>query len=225
MLKNCKSSEETIALERVDNFLNGYIKTERKSRCRLKINYILAGASSNRFEESILLLSECDEIDDDLIDYLDGLIKKSIVNNSGPLGLIDYEDVGDSEDNEIEENNITIDVLRMIQRRLLAEKRTKGDVNLKLLAQLLNEPSTKLRESLLNRSLNTMETIESFTQYISDGIQHMSQRRNEKKSQGASSLSDDTLEKMKDILYSVDTLFKKLKSETTFSTNIDDNNE
>jgi len=209
-----------MALERVDKFLNGYIKTERKSRCRLKVNYILAGASSNRFEESILLLSECDEIDDDLIDYIDGLIKKSIVNNNGPLGMIDYED-NDIEDN----NNVTIDVLRMIQRRLLAEKQTKGDVNLKLLAQLLNESSTKLRESLLNESLNTMEKIESFTQYINDGIQHMLQRTNEKKIQSTPSLSDDTLEKMKDILYSVETLFKKLKSENLFSTNSDDNNE
>lgn len=213
-----------MALERVDNFLNGYIKTERKSRCRLKVNYILAGASSNRFEESILLLSECDEIDDDLIDYLDGLIKKSIVSNNGPLGLIDYEDNEDKEDNEIEDDNITIDVLRMIQRRLLAEKQTKGDINLKLLAQLLNEQSTKLRESLLYKSLNSMEKIESFTQYMNDGIQHMSQR-NEKKSQGSPSLADDTLEKMKDILYSVETLFKKFKSETTFSTNSDDSNE
>jgi hypothetical protein len=148
------------------------------------------------------------------------LIKKSIVNNNGPLGMIDYED-NDIEDN----NNVTIDVLRMIQRRLLAEKQTKGDVNLKLLAQLLNESSTKLRESLLNKSLNTMEKIESFTQYINDGIQHMSQRTNEKKIQSTPSLSDDTLEKMKDILYSVETLFKKLKSENLFSTNSDDNNE
>jgi hypothetical protein len=160
-----------------------------------------------------------------LIDYLDGLIKKSIVSNNGPLGLIDYEDNEDKEDNEIEDDNITIDVLRMIQRRLLAEKQTKGDINLKLLAQLLNEQSTKLRESLLYKSLNSMEKIESFTQYMNDGIQHMSQRTNEKKIESTPSLSDDTLEKMKDILYSVETLFKKLKSENLFSTNSDDNNE
>ena len=70
-----------------------------------------------------------------------------------------------------------------------------------------------------------MEKIESFTQYINDGIQHMSQRTNEKKIESTPSLSDDTLEKMKDILYSVETLFKKLKSENLFSTNSDDNNE
>jgi hypothetical protein len=56
-------------------------------------------------------------------------------------------------------------------------------------------------------------------------VRRAKERTNEKKIESTPSLSDDTLEKMKDILYSVETLFKKLKSENLFSTNSDDNNE
>ena len=214
LLSNCKTNDDTIALEKVDNFLNGYIKTERKSRSRLKINYILAGASSNRFEESILLLSECDEIDEDLIDYIDSLIKKSMMNSSGPLGMIDYDE------NDFEESNVTIDILRMIQRRLITEKSTKGNINLRLLGQLLNEPSSKLRESLVTKTLITMESIDSFTQFVKDGIDHVSKRSTDKINEATPDISDDTLEKMKDILYSVEKLFEKLKIGTSLSENV-----
>jgi hypothetical protein len=222
LLSNSKTNDDTIALEKVDNFLNGYIKSERKSRSRLKINYILAGASSNRFEESILLLSECDEIDEDLIDYIDALIKKSMMNSSGPLGMIDHDE------NDFEGSNVTIDVLRMIQRRLITEKNTKGNINLRLLGQLLNEPSAELRESLVTKTLITMESIDSFTQFVKDGIDHISKRHNDKKNEATPDISDDTLEKMKDILFSVETLFEKLKigvslKENVFSTDRDEN--
>ena len=217
LLNNCITSEQTLALERVDNFLNGYIKTERKSRSRLKVNYILAGASSNRFEESILLLSECDEIDEDLIDYLDGLVKKAMMNSNGPLGMIDFDD------SDFEGTTVTIDILRMIQRRLLTEKSTKGNTNLRLLGQLLNEPSAKLRESLVSETLNTMESIDSFTQFVKDGIDHISKRPvdEDEKNSASPEISDDTLEKMKDIIYSVDKLFKKLKIGTSDNENED----
>jgi hypothetical protein len=50
--------QEVQELERADAFLKGFITSERKSRARMKVNYILAGAGSQRLEESIMMLSE-----------------------------------------------------------------------------------------------------------------------------------------------------------------------
>ena len=58
MLSQCSSPRETRAAERVDAFVRGFVVSERKARARMKVDYILAGASSNRLDEAIHLLSE-----------------------------------------------------------------------------------------------------------------------------------------------------------------------
>ncbi len=57
-LNMCDSIEEVTQIEKVDNFLRKFITTERKSRSRLKLNYLMAGATSSRFEQAIQTLSE-----------------------------------------------------------------------------------------------------------------------------------------------------------------------
>lgn len=58
LLTNAKDYIEVQALELVDNSMKNFVISERKSRARLKMNYILAGASSNRLEQSITILKE-----------------------------------------------------------------------------------------------------------------------------------------------------------------------
>lgn len=50
--------KELNSLKRVDSFLSGYVSSERKTRARLKVNYILAGAEIGQTREAIRLLSD-----------------------------------------------------------------------------------------------------------------------------------------------------------------------
>ena len=45
-------------LEKLDKAFRGFIAAERKSRARLKLNYLLAGASSNKLDYSIDMLRD-----------------------------------------------------------------------------------------------------------------------------------------------------------------------
>lgn len=74
---------ETAVIERVDAFLTGFINSERKARSKLKLNYIISGASSNRLESAVGMLSETDQIDDDLLMFIDALIRKKKMTTSG----------------------------------------------------------------------------------------------------------------------------------------------
>lgn len=58
IIRDCSTAEEVAKVEALDAFLRGFIISERKQRSRLKLNYILAGAASNRLEESIAMLVE-----------------------------------------------------------------------------------------------------------------------------------------------------------------------
>ena len=57
-LNQCSSYDDILNIEKVDNYLRKFILSERKSRARLKLNYLLAGASTERFNEAIQTLSE-----------------------------------------------------------------------------------------------------------------------------------------------------------------------
>ena len=57
-MKETSNLHDTKELERVDALLKGFITTERKARARMKMNYMLAGAGTNRLEEAIQLLSD-----------------------------------------------------------------------------------------------------------------------------------------------------------------------
>lgn len=173
LIKDSESHEETTALERVDAFLNGFIQAERRSRARLKVNYIIAGATTNRLDESINLLSESDEIDEDLLTFLDMLIKKEIMMSKGPAST-------DEDENDLEgTEKVTVDVLRMIKRRLMVQIQTGENlVNVKLLAALIAENDHETREKMLRSSLLTVESIESFSECVRSGIQYITEGAN-----------------------------------------------
>jgi hypothetical protein len=57
-IEECDNVREIAKIEAVDAFMKGFIVSERKQRSRLKMNYMMSGASSNRLDEAISLLSE-----------------------------------------------------------------------------------------------------------------------------------------------------------------------
>lgn len=153
-IASCSNLDEVRIIEEVSDTLQGFISAERKSRSRLKISYILAGAFSDRLEDAVSVLSEryvrdegfikfnsylfsfSDEIDVNLMNYLDSLIQREVMRVNGPLATIDDDDFKlDIEDG----NKITLTTLKMIKRRLQAEIKTKDNKELRLLARLLHE--------------------------------------------------------------------------------------
>ena len=179
-------------LESVDSFLLGFIQAERKSRSRLKVNYIMAGATTGRLDESIELLYEADEIDEDLLLYLNGLVNKQLMRSAGPAAE-SIEDVpaGSSGQQSIE-------VLRMIYKRIEAQMKTQGKKELMLLARLFAENDPQRRESLLRSRLGKVEEMDEFALFVASGIEHMT--RNE---QAGEDKFVGKLERMKDIMRSV----------------------
>ena len=57
-IEECDNVRDVSKLETIDAFMRGFIVSERKQRSRLKMNYMMSGASSNRLDEAIALLSE-----------------------------------------------------------------------------------------------------------------------------------------------------------------------
>lgn len=57
-IEECDNKKDIRKIEAVDAFMKGFIVSERKQRSRLKMNYMMAGASSNRLDDAISLLSE-----------------------------------------------------------------------------------------------------------------------------------------------------------------------
>jgi hypothetical protein len=57
-IEECDNKKDISKIEAVDAFMKGFIVSERKQRSRLKMNYMMAGASSNRLDDAIALLSE-----------------------------------------------------------------------------------------------------------------------------------------------------------------------
>lgn len=58
IIEECDNSREIAKIEAVDAIMKGFIVSERKQRSRLKMNYMMSGASSNRLDEAITMLSE-----------------------------------------------------------------------------------------------------------------------------------------------------------------------
>ena len=159
LLNECTTTQEKKAAERVDAFMRGFIVSERRSRARLKLNYLLAGASSNRFEEAVHLLLErygridtflkikqysimdvllSDEVDEDLIQHIDSLIRKELLRSLGPAAEA-------KEEEQLEGvGKTSIEILRMVRRRLQVEGAVDGgsQTDVKLLAHLvsINDP-------------------------------------------------------------------------------------
>ena len=190
-MEEATKSEDVVLLEQIDTQLFAFIQSERKQRSRLKVNYIIAGASSGRLDEGIEMLHESDEIDEDLLLYINALINRQVVRSGGPAAESAEDVVNSSSKNAIE-------VLRMIYRRLEAQmKAVDGKKELTLLAKLLGEQDPNLRERILKSRLTKVEDMESFVSFVAEGIEHLTSVG----SQG-SQMSIGKIERMKDILLS-----------------------
>ena len=233
LIQMASNDDEISALCRVDTLLKGFVNNERKRRAKLKLDYLLAGASTGKLEEAVLLLSETDEIDQDLFTFIDGMIKKEVMTKLGPTA--DEEDIKDIEG--IGKN--AIDVLQMLKRRLDAE--TKGEINefVKLLATMINESDAAQRDKLLRRSLRRVEEIEDFEQFVDEAVQHLTSTTIPNSSDGNyhDSQSDRSevstlrggavVEVIKDIKFSTQEMKKMLKTglsdnQDIYSTSADD---
>ena len=139
-LRSSVTSNEITKLEAIDAFIGGFVQAERKQRSRLKLNYIIAGATSNRLEESIQLLAESDEIDECLLSFIDSLIKKEILRSAGPIAAMD----DDVMEKLVGPGKETIEILLMIRRRLEAELKMANREEVKLLSMLLAEPDLEV---------------------------------------------------------------------------------
>lgn len=190
-METSASAEEAGLLQRVDSFMLGFIKSERKSRSRLKVNYIIAGATSNRLDRSIDLLHEADEIDEDLMQYISGLIKRQTLRLGGPAA--------ESEDDlPLGTGKNAIEILKMIYKRLEAQMKTQGKAELILLAKLMLEQDPSRREDILKDQLYKVEDMENFAFFVESGIEHLTMNASSQDQQ----VSVGKVERMKDILLS-----------------------
>lgn len=226
-MNTCKSKEETKAVQKADLTLRGFVLAERKSRARLKLNYVLAGASSNRLDYAINVLAESEEIDEELLRYIDSLIKTELVRKAGPVNS-GVEDIATLKGT----GKAVIDVLSMIRKRLEAELRMASSPELRLLGALLSEPDAEAREKILRSQLQKVEDLENFAAFLESGIEYISSsdaplmnpadadRGSSEPDEPSGSEPDltnqygaaDQLEQMKDILLSVTDQTSMLKT-------------
>lgn len=196
---------ELEVVERVDAQLRAFVASERKSRARLKLNYIMAGATTNRLEQAIEVLVESDEVDDELLAYTDAVIAKEAVRGGGPAALAE-----DDRSYVQGANKAALDVLQLVRKRLRAEQMLQQDgrEELRLLARLTAEPSLEVRELLIRRSLTRVEQVEAFSALLKDALAHFS------RNQSASDLSSQvgTLERLRDVSVSLDRLGARLRT-------------
>lgn len=178
----------------------------------------IPGASSSRLEEAIELLHDSDEIDDHLLLYIDNLIKKELIKTVGPVATRE-----DDEDSITGIGKTTIDILRMVERWLLAQVKMNSQFDVKLLAKVLNMNDEIGQEALLKQSLSTVASIDAFYTFVADGIDHLNEKSmtsysiNDEviaKPQDKKSveLSVDTTEKMKNIMILVDKIKVTLRT-------------
>lgn len=214
-IEGSETPEQAARLESVDRFLHGFVQAERKSRSRLKVNYIMAGAASGRLDDSIELLHEADEIDEDLLGYLSSLLGKQLLRSGGPTAESDRDlPAGGSGQQSVE-------VLRLVYKRLEAQLKTQGNKELSLLARIVAEDQPERREALLRARLSKVEDMEDFAFFLQDGIQHMTKAASagggagEGQDQGQ---SVGQLERIKDVLLSVQQLMRRNQDEV-FATN------
>ena len=194
LLTGARSAEEVSRLEKVDSFLYGFVRSERKSRARLKVNYIIAGATTGRLDESIDMLHEADEIDEELLLYINGLINKQLLRSGGPAAESEDELVPGSSGKN------AVDILKLINKRLEAQlKAVNGKKELLLLAKLMSIEDPQTREDVLKSRLKKVEDMDNFAQFVAEGIEHLTMVNS---SQGKIEMSLGKIEKMKDILLS-----------------------
>ena len=228
LLNSCDSEKAVSTLERIDGFMRSFIQNERKSRCRLKVNYLINGATSNRLEEAISKLSTADEIDGNLLRFIDSLIQKRITMVGGPTA--------DREDEKLlsTSGKDAVNVLKLVYNRLKAEVQLRKDFNLRLLAILISEKDDGNLDPILRKALTTVEKFQMFSNYVERGVEHLSERIEHQSTMSTydqNEKDDDskviTLQRMRNILWRTSELSKNLKTGLSdendlFSTDADD---
>ncbi len=104
-----------------------------------------------------VLLTICSgEIDDDLMKYLDRVIKKELLKAMGPGATLNEDRTSDSTTSssitDTEEDSLeagvkaTLSVLRMVQKLLQAELKTEKRTEVRLLSALLEEKDPQVSD-------------------------------------------------------------------------------
>ena len=241
-------------IEEIDSQMRAFITAERRSRTRLKLNYILAGATKNQMDQCIQMLHDSGELDRDLLIYLENLIKKELLKTIGPGAMLDYDDSGSDEKNDgdsmvvarkppppLEQSLVpglgkdTIDVMRMVQRRIRAQQLAEameGAEYLKLLAVVIREEDSEERRSLLKGVLRKVEDLDAFHDFVTDGISYIKDTEAEASSNPnpnnkGTVLGPGTPERMQGVLLELDLLRSTLgtglkDTEVEYSTELDE---
>ena len=207
-LNNARDIKESTDIRNLDLIVRGFITAERKSRSRLKVNYLLEGACTHRLEEAISLLSETDEIDEDLFRYIDSLIDKKVLSIGGPSAT--SEDVQNIEGS----GKVAIGVLQMIQKRLLFEIKMQDRLDIKVLAYLLQSDDNDKRESFIRQQLDTVEKLEQFSLFLSAAEGHMTESFGNTDNASSKAVDDnlDKLLKIREISITVQKIISTLKT-------------
>lgn len=105
------------------------------------------------------------ELDADLLAYLDSLIARQLARAAGPT----YDAADPTEEDKLgAAERTSVEVLRMLKRRLEVEAKQTPDV--RLLGKLLGLPSTKAREEMLTRNVVSVEQLERFADFVQSGV-------------------------------------------------------
>lgn len=215
MLSAANSTEKAEQVRRINALVSGFVEAERRARARAKVNYVLAGASTNRLEEAIKMLSGNDEIDGLLMAFLDSLIRKEQrkATESMQPSPLDEERRGPGAANKEEaQKDTALSVLKMVRRRLKAEVVTRDQQEFRLLAALLPlDPSD--RSVLLHQELTLIESIESFTKFVQEGVKYINEnglQAVDRAGTGTVQLPATTVAVMKDILLDLKGMQDKL---------------
>lgn len=154
LLNSCESPSSVAQLEAIDSVIRSFVISTRKARSKLKVTYLLAGASSSRLEEAVELLSSADEIDDHLLAYLDSLVQRRLGRSAKQEDEDSLPEAGSyvffvSEFSPTYSlthvGKVAVGVLQMIKRRLDAEMSLRSNDNLRLLAHLTAEPDSEVK--------------------------------------------------------------------------------
>lgn len=134
---------------------------------------MLAGASSGRIDQAIQMLVETEEIDDDLLIFMDYLVEKERARSRGGQYSPLY-----SAQSSSAASSATLDVLLMVQRRLRAETITSKDDFVRILHTLLSLPSTmapQQRVEKIRELVKSIEQLRNFEDFVQNGIDYIKQ--------------------------------------------------
>lgn len=186
---------------------------------------------------AVNLLSETDEIDVDLLAYLDQLIEKerartrvldrfvprngSLQGGGGDLqdAQLDLDLSPPDDERSHRRTHPALDALLKVRQRLLVEVQLTNQWPVKLLAKLLRLEDLAERQQALQSELTRIADIETFAEFLSEGIDYFNTEGMDAKRVSIAGreaerieLPPHTVETMKDILRDVDELRLRLST-------------